>query len=120
MRLSRKTFDEVVEESVASLPDRFQSLMENLVIAVEDEPDEELLEEMQAEELLGVYLGTPLTERALGDTYLPDQILIFRRPLMRMCQSREELQAEIRTTVVHEVGHFFGLSEEEIVAILGE
>lgn len=120
MKLGRAKFDAVVDEAVASLPHRFQQLMKNLVITVEDEPDEELLEEMETDELLGIYLGTPLTERVLGESYLPDQILIFRGPLMRMCENRAELHTEIRITVVHEVGHFFGLSEEEIVAILGE
>lgn len=118
--MKRRAFEKVVDEAIASLPERFRRLMDNLVIAVEDEPDEELLEEMDTDELLGIYLGTPLTERALGETYLPDQILIFQGPLERMCATPEELHEEIRITVVHEVGHFFGLNEAEIVEILGE
>jgi predicted Zn-dependent protease with MMP-like domain len=108
-----------VDEAVASLPDSFLQLMENVVIAVEDEPDPELLEDRDSEELLGIYLGVPRTERHLEGSYMPDEILIFREPLMRMCRNREELTREIRITVVHEVGHYFGLSEEEIVGALG-
>ncbi|MEW6283966.1 MAG: metallopeptidase family protein [Candidatus Eremiobacterota bacterium] len=121
MRVSRAAFYRLVERAVGSLPERFRAYLDNVVIAVRQEPDPEMLEELGVEELLGVYLGTPLTERRLDDPFLlPDQILLFRGPLLRMCADAAELKEQIRITVVHEVGHFFGLSEEEIVAVLGE
>ncbi len=116
----RRAFEKLVDEAVDSLPDRFFAYLENVVIAVEDRPDPELLEDLGADELLGIYLGVPLTERHVDGAYMPDQILLFRKPLLRFCQDFEELREQIRITVVHEVGHFFGLNEEEIVAILGE
>ncbi len=104
-----------------ALPAHFRELMENVIISVQAQPDPDLLEEMEAEELFGVYLGVPLTERSFGDPYLlPDQILIFQEPLEAACESEEELQEEIRVTLVHEVGHFFGLSEDEIEETLEE
>ncbi len=116
----RKAFQKLVDEAVDSLPDRFFSYLENVVIAVEDRPDPELLEELGADDLLGVYMGVPLTERQAGGAYMPDQILLFRKPLLEVCGNLQELRTQIRITVVHEVGHFFGLNEQEIVEILGE
>jgi len=76
---------------------------------------------MDSETLLGIYLGVPLTERTLEAPYqMPDQIILFQGPLEDFCETQEELIEEIRVTVVHEVAHFFGLDEDEIVAILGE
>lgn len=95
--------------------------MENVIISVEPVPEQDLLDEMEVDDLFGVYIGTPLTERSFGDPYmLPDQILIFQEPLEAACESEEELQEEIRVTLIHEVGHFFGLSEDEIEQTLEE
>lgn len=116
----RRAFEKLVDEAVDSLPDRFFAYLENVVIAVEDRPDPELLEELGADDLLGVYMGVPLTERSAGGASMPDQILLFRKPLLEVCGNLQELRTQIRITLVHEVGHFFGLNEEEIVAILGE
>lgn len=95
--------------------------MENVVISVQPVPDPDLIDEMETDDLFGIYIGTPLTERSFGDPFLlPDQILIFQEPLEAACESEEELQEEIRVTLIHEVGHFFGLSEEEIEETLEE
>jgi predicted Zn-dependent protease with MMP-like domain len=108
-------FDRVVRQALASLPEQFQQLMENVIISVQQYADQELLDEMEADELLGLYVGTPLTERHFDDTFmLPDQILLFQGALEDACQDEQELEEEIRVTLIHEVGHFFGLSEEEI------
>lgn len=120
LQITPAAFDRLVQQAVASLPPQFKRWMENVIIAVQEEASEDLLDELEADELLGVYLGVPLTERHPDDVYqLPDQILLFRGPLVRACDTLEELEEEIRITVVHEVGHFFGLSEEEIVDVLG-
>lgn len=117
MQISPAAFDRLVHRAIAGLPEHFRKWLENVVIAVQDEPSAELLEELEADELLGVYLGVPLTERHPDDLYqLPDQILLFRGPLVRACETLEELEEEVRVTVVHEVAHFFGLDEDEIEA----
>ena len=95
--------------------------MVNIAIVVEDEPDRQLLEEMEVEPggtLLGLYQGTPLTERRwdYGNT-LPDRILLFQGPLEREADGEEDLVVAIGETLIHEIGHYFGLSEEEIEAI---
>lgn len=79
-----------------------------------------MLAETGGEELLGIYVGVPLTERSYDDLLqMPDQILVFQRPIESMCSSDAEIVQQIRITVVHEVGHFFGLDDDEIEEILG-
>ena len=114
-------FEKLVAEALASIPKRFRDAMSNVAITVEDEPDEELLDEMEVEPggtLLGLYQGTPLTERRWdhGNT-LPDRILLFQGPLERESDDEEDLVVAIGETLIHEIGHYFGLSEDEIEAI---
>jgi len=117
LKITPAAFDRLVHRAVEGLPAQFRQHLQNVVIAVQEEASQELLDELEADELLGVYLGVPLTERHPEDLYqLPDQILLFRGPLVRACDTLEELEEEVRITIVHEVGHFFGLSEEEIEA----
>jgi predicted Zn-dependent protease with MMP-like domain len=117
----REPFEELVAEALASIPRRFRDAMSNIAIVVEDEPGPELLEEMDVEPggtLLGLYQGTPLTER--GSTYgnvLPDRILLFQGPLERESDDMDDLVVAIGETLIHEIGHYFGLSEDEIEAI---
>jgi predicted Zn-dependent protease with MMP-like domain len=75
---------------------------------------------MGVDSLLGVYVGVPLTERHPDDLFrMPDQIIVFQRPIEAACRSEREIVEQIRVTIVHEVGHFFGLSDDEIEAVLG-
>jgi predicted Zn-dependent protease with MMP-like domain len=119
--VKRAEFDRLVAEAVASIPKRFRDAMRNLVIVVEDEPSRELLQEMEIEPpgtLFGLYQGTPLTSRGwdYGNT-LPDRILLFQKPHERSARDADDLVTAIAETIIHEVGHYFGLSEEEIEAI---
>ena len=95
--------------------------MQNLVIVVEDEPSRETLREMDVEPpdtLFGLYQGIPLTERGWGHgNVLPDRILLFQGPHERAAADEDDLVVSIGETLIHEVGHYFGLSEEEIEAI---
>jgi predicted Zn-dependent protease with MMP-like domain len=119
--LRRKEFERHVADALASIPRRFRDALQNLAIVVEDEPSPELLHEMGIEPpdtLFGLYQGTPLTDRAwaFGNT-LPDQILVFQGPHEREAEDEEDLIASIAETLIHEIGHYFGLSEEEIEEI---
>lgn len=108
--LSASEFDAAVDDALDSLPDRIaRAIAEaNVVVLVEDEPP-------PGQHLLGLYVGIPLDRRSVFDGYAqPDRILIFRGPLERMCRSREELVAQIRVTVLHELGHLFGLSDARL------
>src|SRR5437870_2154938 len=95
--------------------------MDNLAVLVEDEPSRELLAQMNIsppDTLLGLYQGTPLTERSWAHgNVLPDRILIFQGPHERAADDEEDLVVAIGETLIHEIGHYFGLSEEEIEEI---
>jgi predicted Zn-dependent protease with MMP-like domain len=110
VHLSDAEFEDAVGDALDSIPVGLSRAMDNVVVLVEDEPPAD------DPDLLGVYDGTPLTERdswwAAGA--LPDRITIFKGPLERMCQSRDELREEIAVTVVHEVAHHFGLDDDQL------
>lgn len=102
-------FEDAVGDALDEVPAELMALLDNVVFLVEDEPPPE------DPDLLGVYDGTPLTER--GDAWagaLPDRITIFRGPLSRMCEDREELLDEIAVTVVHEIAHHFGIDDARL------
>ena len=116
--MQRAAFERLVADALASIPRTFRDAMQNIAIVVEDEPSPELLEEMDIEPpdtLLGLYQGVPLTERRwdAGNT-LPDRILIFQGPHERASDDEEDLGVAIAETLIHEIGHYFGMSEEEI------
>jgi len=119
--VERKRFERLVAEALASIPRRFRGAMKNIAIVVEDEPSSELLDEMEIEPpdtLLGLYQGTPLTERTWGyGNALPDRVLIFQGPHERDAEDEDDLVVAIGETLLHEIGHYFGLSEEEIQEI---
>lgn len=108
--LSDEQFEQAVGEALDSIPPDLAKAMDNVVVLIEQEPPAD------EPDLLGLYDGTPLTERdswwAAGS--LPDRITIFRGPLQRMCHSTDELIDEIAITVVHEVAHHFGIDDDRL------
>jgi predicted Zn-dependent protease with MMP-like domain len=119
--MTRAEFEQLVEQAVTRIPARFRRAMQNIAVVVEDEPSDELLDEMEIppdETLFGLYQGTPLTERGWTHTAsMPDRITIYQGPIEDACETREEIIATIAETVIHEFGHYFGLSEDEIQEI---
>lgn len=116
-KMSDADFERLVEEALAGLPDEFRDRMENIAIVIEEEPEAHDLDETDSEdhELLGIFRGISLTEQSFSALpALPNQIAIFRGPILRICNSRREAVREIRQTVIHELGHFFGLSDDEM------
>jgi predicted Zn-dependent protease with MMP-like domain len=115
IRLSRREFVRLVRLAYQQLPANFQKALDNVDVSVEDWPTPEELG-LLAEEgaLFGLYTGVPLPERAGGDPALPDRIIIYRQPILRSCSTRKEVVQEIRVTLWHEVGHYLGLSEEDL------
>lgn len=118
-------FEAAIDEALEELPPRFLKALDNVGIAMEDEPDEDQLEQAEygtehevTGELLGLYEGLPLTER--GESYgefgadVPDFITIFKGPHERSFDTRGQIVDEIKKTVVHEIGHYFGMSEEQL------
>jgi predicted Zn-dependent protease with MMP-like domain len=113
--ISQSDFERIVEEALDSLPKRFADLVNNVAIVLEEEPSDEDREDLdENEELLGVYRGVPLTGRSRYDPLLPDEIALFRGPIGRIARSRDEAIAEVRDTVIHELGHYFGLDDDEL------
>ena len=119
--MRRDEFESRVADALASIPRRFRGAMKNIAIIVEDEPSEDLLDEMEIEPpdtLLGLYQGIPLTERTSSyGNALPDRILIFQGPHERDSDDEVDLVVAIAETLIHEIGHYFGLSEDEIEEI---
>lgn len=109
-------FHRTVQRVVDTLPDKIQELLEGIAIVVQDEPTANQRRESDLgddDDLFGLYQGIPRTERTSGYTMVvPDRITIFAGPLERHCPSRVELEAEIRTTVLHELGHHLGYGED--------
>ncbi|HUP49207.1 MAG TPA: metallopeptidase family protein [Thermoanaerobaculia bacterium] len=120
MHLSPLEFEELVEKALEQLPDEFARLLDNVVVVIEEEPADEdrhlLGEGSDEDELLGIYRGVALPERSFDMLpSLPDQIAIFRGPILRVARSRREIVREVRETVIHELGHYFGLDDDEMV-----
>ena len=116
MLIPPREFERLVEEALESLPPQFADLLQNVVVVVEQEPsadDLQLVEE--GGELLGLYRGVALTRRTHDMLpTLPDQIAIFRGPIMRIARTRQHAVHEIRDTVIHELGHYFGLDDHDM------
>ena len=117
--LTRAEFERVVGEALESLPKRFADLVENVVIAVEDEPSDDDVAGIEDDadvdsELLGIYRGVALTERTHDMPLLPDEIVVFRGPINRVVRTRHEAVQQVRETVIHELGHYFGLDDDDM------
>ncbi len=113
--MNDRMFEGVVRRAVEGLPDQFKDALQNIDIVIEEFPDPELLEEYGIEPpLLGLYEGIPLTERELGEVNMPDRISLYRGEFMRMGLRGKDLVEEIRITVLHEIGHYFGLDDEQM------
>ena len=120
--MTRERFEALVEDALHEIPRRFRKAMRNVALVVEDEPSRELLAELEIEPggtLLGLYHGTPLPERSWSfESMMPDRISIYQKPIERACgNDEEEIRDCVAETVIHEFGHYFGLSEEAIQEI---
>lgn len=118
MNLSNKEFDRIVQQAIRRIPEEIRQHLDNMIISVQKRPSKELMREMglpPGELLLGVFQGVPLVERSVTEPPLyPDTILLFQMPLQEMCSSPAELEEQIEITVVHEVAHYLGFSEEQL------
>ena len=109
VQMSRERFEELVAEALDEVPDGLLKLMDNVVVLVEDDPDDD------DRDLLGLYEGYALTSR--GWDYagvLPDRITIYRDPTLRICDDEDDVVDEVATTVVHEIAHHFGIDDARL------
>lgn len=106
-------FRELVARALDDLPPTFRQHMDNVEVVVEDYPPVELKGRFKGL-LLGLYQGVPLPTRSNMAPHLPDKISIYKRNIERICSTEEEIYSQVQATVMHEIGHHFGLSEKEL------
>jgi predicted Zn-dependent protease with MMP-like domain len=115
IHMSRREFIRLVRQAYRQVPPAMREAMHNVDIVVEERPRPEDLDLTGANgTLFGLYTGVPLPEREGGEPPLPDRIVIYRRPILETCPSRAEAVREIRVTLLHEVGHYLGMNEEDL------
>jgi predicted Zn-dependent protease with MMP-like domain len=107
-RVSRAVFEAAVDDALTLIPQELLDQLDNVAILVEDEPPSD------DPHLLGLYEGTPLTERDGWGLELPDRITLFQGPLERFCADITDLREQIAVTVVHEVAHYFGIDDDRL------
>lgn len=117
--LSPESFARLVQQAIGDLPPAYAKLMDAIAVVVEDEPSREVLEELELEsedDLLGLYQGQSLTDDSFfkAGGAQPARISIYRGPILRQCESPEEVVQEVYDTVVHELGHHVGLDDDEM------
>jgi predicted Zn-dependent protease with MMP-like domain len=108
IKLSLVEFEKLVESTLNTLPDQFTAYLDNIYIVIEEEPP------VGMADTLGLFEGIPLVDRSSGDFGIPDRITIFKGPIENACNSQSEIEREIRNTLLHEIGHYFGLDEERL------
>lgn len=109
MTMTADAFEELVTAELDELPDDMIDGLENIVFVVEDRPEDGSLD------LLGLYDGVALTERGrYGFGEMPDRIILYREPLLSICDDEDELREEIHVTLVHEIAHFYGIDDERL------
>ena len=119
--LSRQDFEALVAEAVKGLPKEFRRRLENVAIEVQEEPSAEALEAVgleaeESDDLLGLYWGRSIQGDSFFDAggQLPDRVYIYRGPILRQCETEEDVVREVQETVVHEIGHHFGLADDDM------
>ena len=119
--MTRARFEQLVAEAIRTIPSRFRDQLRNIAVIVEDEPPDALLDDMEIDPpdtLFGLYQGTPLTERSWDyGNALPDRIVLYQNPIEDASDTEDEVVVTVGETLSHEVGHYFGLSEEELEEI---
>ena len=121
--MDSRSFEALVERSLKRLPKKFTDVLENIAIEVVDWPDQDILDDLGIEDgmLYGLYQGVPLTQREWNyGNVLPDRISIYQGPIVREARSEEEIEEIVLDTVMHEIGHYFGLDDETLYQIEDE
>jgi predicted Zn-dependent protease with MMP-like domain len=115
--VSSTRFAELVEKALSDIPEPFASHLEKITLEIKRRPSRKMLKEEGLEEdelLMGLYVGVPLTERHDGVEGGMDRIYIFQEDIELCCESEDELVKEVRVTVLHEIGHYFGMDEDDL------
>ncbi|GKS59991.1 hypothetical protein YTPLAS18_35180 [Nitrospira sp.] len=119
LSFSESEFEQLVRQALDGLPDQYAKLIANVTVIVEEEPPADVLEDLEMDEgddLLGLYQGQSLDKDSFFSAggQMPARISIYRGPILRLCRTKEQVVQEVRDTVVHEIGHHFGLDDEDM------
>ncbi len=120
MRITAAQFERLVDEGLKLIPTEIRRVMDNVQIVIEDKPSDELLDDLgvpEDETIYGLYEGVPLTERTTEYGAFPDRIIIYQRPMLEDFDDEDELRYEVARTVIHEVGHHFGIDEDRLAEL---
>lgn len=121
--MDKKAFEALVEKAYLAIPEEFRKKIENVVISVEDYPTRGDLEKLRLRKdslLLGLYRGVPLPKRSVWQVAsFPDEIVIYQKDIERICRNEKEIEDKVNEVLVHEIGHYFGLSDGEIYELMG-
>ena len=113
--MQREQFEQLVEQAVKDLPKFFQEKLENLAIVVEDVPPPDIQDKFPGSVILGLYQGIPLPDRSVFYSHpYPDVISIYQRNIEYMCRTEQEIVDQVKKTVMHEIGHYFGFDEAKL------
>jgi len=117
-RVSKEEFEKIIREALGELPERFAKALETVRIEVRPRPTRRMMRELRipaGEALLGLYHGRPATERSVDESgVMPEVIYLFKQEIEAVCETMAEVRREVRSTVLHELGHHFGLDEENL------
>ena len=118
--MTRERFEKLVQEALDALPRKFRERIENVAVVVETVPEgqvdpNKLLAANQDENLLmGEFIGTMRTEKSVWDMHGPDRVVLYQKNIEAICESDAEIREEVRLTVLHELGHYFGMEEDQL------
>lgn len=115
IEITKEQFEDIALKAFSRIPAPFQKILNNVDVSIEDWPSEEQIESLDISsryDLYGLYSGLPLNERGYVETALPNLIVLFQGPIQSSCDSMEELTNQIKTTLLHEIGHYIGLDEK--------
>ena len=116
--MTEERFEQLVGKAIEGMPPEFQELLDNVAIFIEDEPSASLLHDLgmsPGDTLLGLYEGVPQTARVSSyDLVPPDRITLFQRPIEESCDTENEVEEQVRRTLLHEVGHHFGIDDDRL------
>lgn len=115
--MDEKKFKQLVKEALDSLPKEFAEKLNNVAVVVEDFPTSQKLQKLRLPPwglLFGLYEGIPQTQRGIYYSSPPDKITIYKNSIERVAKTEEQIRAQVRATVIHEIGHHFGLSDRDL------
>ena len=120
MKMTRKKFEDIAGQAISELPEEFRQKLENIAVTIEDYPSGDILSSLdpkpRKDQLLGIYIGIPYNRRPPYPISgaMPERIELYQKNIESICVNDDEIREQIKETIIHEVGHYFGLSEDTL------